>query len=427
MTRSHNSFDDPINNPIDTPQQREHELLALSYYRHPEIQATREEIRTYWLDLAQPSAVMLRCFEASFDEVMFGAVIWALNQDPLYPKVITISRLPHTLAGEAIPGSRWGIDNPDSIYRVIPISGDEAYRIHGRVAISRLVENYFTLWSPTMQTVGLLSGKDLQVDDEGRFTITVDSSPANGRANHIQSCPEAHEFYIRDVILDWDADRANELRIERLGAPPSRPPFTERENLARIKAYMHKWATNTTRWNQQALGRPVNAFDFVIDRDSDGALRNQIYIMGHFALPDDNTALVLDVDMGGADYFIAPITNVWGTTNEIVTRNGCLNKHQSVQNDDGSYTFVLALRDPLMHNWLDPTDLPEGILTLRWAEFDGGKPSDSFGVKSQLIVLDDLARVLPKGCRKISAQDRAQQLAARASSYAWRLAQESKA
>ena len=69
MTRCHN--------PIDTPQQREHEVLALSYYRHPEIQAAREEIRAYWLDLAKPSAVMLRCFEASFDEVMFGAVIWA--------------------------------------------------------------------------------------------------------------------------------------------------------------------------------------------------------------------------------------------------------------------------------------------------------------------------------------------------------------
>jgi len=417
----------PMLNPIDTPEQREHELLALSYYRHPEIQSARDDVRTYWLALAQPSPVMLQCFEASFDEVMFGAVIWALNQDPLYPKVITISRLPHTLAGEAIPGSRWGIDNPDSIYRVIPINGDEGYRIHGRVAARPLVENYFTLWSPTMQTVGLLSGRDLQVDTEGRFTITVDNTPANGRANHIQSCAEAHEFYIRDVILDWDADRANELRIERLGPTPSRPPFTEQENLQRIKAYMHKWATNTTRWNQQALGRPVNAFDFVIDRDSDGALRDQIYIMGHFALSDANSALVLDVDMGGANYFIAPITNIWGTTNEIVTRNGCLNKHQSVQNDDGSYTFVLALRDPLVHNWLDPTDMPEGILTLRWAEFDGGKPGAGFGVTSRLVKLDELARELPPGCGRISAQDRQRQSAVRAASYGWRLAQENAA
>ncbi len=416
MTRCHN--------PIDTAQQREHELLALAYYRHPEIRAARDEIRAYWLDLALPSAAMRTCFESSFEEVMFGAVIWALNQDPLYPKVITISRLAHTLAGEQIPGSRWGIDNPDSIYRVIPISGDERYVIRGRVAEQRLVENYFTLWSPTMQTVGLLSGHELVVDNAGYFEISVDSSPAEGRANHIQTNRDAHEFYIRDVIFDWAQDRANELSVERLGAAPSRPPFTEREQLDRIKAYMHKWATNTTRWNQQALGRPVNAFDFIIDRDSDGALRSQIYIMGHFALADDNSALVLDVNMGGAEYFIAPITNVWGTSNEIVTRNGCLNKHQAMPNADGTYTFVLSLKDPGVHNWLDPTDMAEGILTLRWAEFADGKPDANFGVKSRLTSIEEVAQSLSAARKNFSPQDRKEQLTARASSYAWRLATE---
>ena len=39
----------------------------------------------------------------------------------------------------------------------------------------------------------------------------------------------------------------------------------------------------------------------------------------------------------------------------------------------------LAGSDPavvpaIVHNWLDPTDMPEGILTLRWAEFAGGTP-----------------------------------------------------
>jgi hypothetical protein len=408
-------------NPIDTPQQREHELFALSYYRHPEILAAREAVRAEWLALVEPSADMLSCFESSFEEVMFGAAIWALNQDPLYPKVITISRLPHVLRGEPIPGSRWGIDNPDSVYRVIPISGDESYRIHGRVAQRRLVENYFTLWSETMQTVGLLSGGELVVDDAGFFDISVDSSPPAGRVNHIQSGPSAHEFYIRDVIFDWGEDRANELSVERLGSAAVRAPFSERENLERIKAYMHKWAMNTARWNRQALDRPVNAFDFVIDRDSDGALRNQIYIMGHFALPDSECALVLDVDMGGAKYFIAPITNIWGTTNEIVTRNGSLNMRQSIANEDGSYTFVLSLRDPGVHNWLDPTDMLEGILTLRWAEFEGGRAGASLGVQSRLLSLDELAGALPKDHKRLTAAQRQKQLSVRAHSYAWRL------
>jgi hypothetical protein len=410
------------NNPIATPEQREHELRALEVFNLPEIRTAREAVRDYWLDLASPSPEMRRCFDWAFEEVMFGAVVWALNQDPLYPKVITITRLPHRLGDVEIPGSRWGIDNPDSIYRVIPISGDERYVIRGKAAERRLVENYFTLWDPQMQTVGLLNGKDLVLDDQGRFEITVDSGPADGRANHVQTGPDAHEFYIRDVIANWGEDRANELSIERLG-PAARAPFSEAELLARVKDYMHRWATNSSRWNNQALQKPANEFSFTIDRDSDGALRNQIYIMGHFQLPDDRAALVLEVDMGGAEYFIAPITNVWGTSNGITDRTGCLNMAQSLANPDGSFTYVVSLRDPGVHNWLDPTDLAEGILTLRWAEFPGDQPGESLGVRSRLVSLDDLEGALPADTPRLTPEARAGQQRARADSYAWRLAE----
>lgn len=409
-------------NPVDTAEQCEHEVLALHYFQLPEVEAEKERVRAMWLELAAPSAVMRSCFDRAFEEVMFGAVIWALNQDPLYPKVVTITRLPHRSGGRDIPGSRWGIDNPDSIYRVIPVSGDERYVIRGRVAERRLVENYFTLWSPTMQTVGLLDGKDLVVDDDGYFEVYVDSDPPGERANHVRTGPDAHEFYIRDVIFDWAEDRANELGVERLGPPPLRPPRGEAENIALIREYMHRWASNTTRWNAQAMDRPANEFSFTIDRDSDGALRNQIYIMGNFVLPDADTALVLDVHMGGADYFIAPITNVWGTTNEIVARNGCLNRCQALANRDGTYTFVLSLRDPGVHNWLDPGDLAEGILTLRWAEFAGGRPGDDLGVRSRLVPLAELAQALPADTPVVDAASRRRQLEQRAASYAWRLA-----
>ncbi len=410
-------------NPVDTPEQREHEMLGLAYHQHPEIAAERERLRGYWLDLVQPSDAMRGCFERSFEEVMYGAVIWALNQDPLYPKVITITRLPHSLRGVRIPGSRWGIDNPDTVYRVIPVDHTQRYVIRGRVAERRLVENYFTLWNRHMQTVGLLDGKDLVVDAQGYFEVSVDADPPGGRPNHVRLTEDAHEFYIRDVIFDWANDRANELSVERLGGEPPRPPWSEKENLTRIRQYLHDWATNTTRWNRQALDKPANAFGFVIDRDSDGALRNQIYILGQFVLPDADTALVLNVTMGGAAYFIAPITNVWGTTNEIVQRNGCLNRCQALPDTDGAYTFVLAMRDPGVHNWLDPTDMPEGILTLRWAEFATGRPGPDLGVRSALVPLAELDAVLPAGVPRVDAVGRREQLERRAQSYAWRLAE----
>ena len=68
--------------------------------------------------------------------------------------------------------------------------------------------------------------------------------------------------------------------------------------------------------------------------------------------------------------------------------------------------------------------MPEGILTLRWAEFAGGTPSATFGVKSRLTTLDELAGTLPPACRRISPQEREQQLARRADSYAWRIAEQ---
>ena len=78
-----------------------------------------------------------------------------------------------------------------------------------------MTENYFTLWQENMNTVDVLNGKDLVLDSDRRFEISVDSEPANGRPNHVRSAPEAHEFYIRDVMLDWAEDEPNELHVER--------------------------------------------------------------------------------------------------------------------------------------------------------------------------------------------------------------------
>ena len=141
---------------------------------------------------------------------------------------------------------------------------------------------------------------------------------------------------------------------------------------------MAAFVRNTRRYNQQAYGKPANTLEYTIDRDSDGALGNQIYLLGHFDLEYEE-ALVVDVRLGGARYFVAPITNHWGTTNGIVDRTGSLNLAQSLRNDDGTLTLVVSKHDPGVPNWLDPSGMREGILTLRWAEFEGGAPGADLG------------------------------------------------
>jgi len=406
--------------PVATPSQHEHERLALELTRHPTVRAAYDRVASHWLAKADPGPDMRARFDSAFEEVMYSAAVWSLNQDPLRPKVVTITRLEHPLGELRIPGSRWGIDNPDSVYRVIPISGSERYRITGRVAESRLPENYFTLWDKDFNTVDVLDGSKLVLDEDRRFTISVDSELRGDRPNHVRSDPTAHEFYIRDVLQDWAVDTPNELEIERLGDPPTDAPIDRDGQAERTAEFMLHYADSTVRWNQQAYGKPVNELQYTIDRDTDGGLRDQIYIMGHFDLEDDQ-ALVIDVTLGGAGYFIAPITNCWGTTNGIVDRTGCLNKAQSVANADGSYTFVLSKHDPGVHNWLDPSDMREGILTLRWAEFPGGRPTPEVGAQSRVVALDRLREELPAETRFVDRAARASQLSSRAAAYLRRL------
>ncbi len=418
MTPSH---PDAPSNPIATTEQHETERRALELFGHPRLVETREEIRDYWTKSLPRSDEMLACLDPAFEEVMFSAVVWSLNQDPLRPKVVTITRLPHRLGELRIPGSRWGLDNPDSVYRVIPIDGDERYVIRGQAPRHRMTENYFTLWDRDMATVDVLDGRRLELGADGAFEITVDRDPANGRPNHVRSTPEAHEFYIRDVLMDWKRERINRLSIERLGGAPGRPAPSLEEELELAARYMWKWARETDRWNAQPEGIPVNHFEFKIDRDTDGALRSQIYVLGHFRLASDDEALVLTVDLGGADYFVAPISNAWGTTLDIQNRTASLNRAQSQPNADGTITYVLSVRDPGVHNWLDPCGLHEGTLTLRWAEFAKDRPEGGPSVTSRVVPLAGLRDHLPAETAFVTPEMRRRQCEERAASYAWRL------
>ena len=405
--------------PIATAVQHEHELAALELTEHPTVKAAYRTVAENWLGRAKPSDAMRERFDAAFAEVMFSAAVWSSNQDKLRPKVTCITRLAHPVSGRQIPGSRWGIDNPDSVYRVIPISGDERYEIRGRVGENRMTENYFTLWDANMGTVDVLNGRTMNVDSDGSFTITVDSEPAGGRPNHVQSTPAAHEFYIRDVLLNWDRDDPNHLEVERIGGAPAVPARTLDEQAEATAEMMAYFANFTGKLSHGIYKMPSNHFNLAWSADKVGAMRNQVYVMGRFELLPDE-AFVVDVSDGGAEYFTVPLSNIWGTTLELVDRTGSLNKAQSVANEDGTYTYVIAATDPGCQNWIDTDGLNEGILTLRMAEFGGDGPKEDLGARGRVVKLDALDREAPT-LKPVSPADRTAELADRRSAYLRRL------
>lgn len=405
--------------PVATPEQHEHELAALDLLSHPTVKAAYASVAETWLGRARASEVMRARFEAAYAEVMYSAAVWSSNQDPLRPKVTCITRLGHPVDGREVPGSRWGIDNPDTVYRVIPVSGEERYEIRGRVGANRMTENYFTLWNQHMGTVDVLDGRRMHVEADGSFVITVDSGDAGGRPNHVRSTPEAHEFYIRDVLLDWGTDDLNSFEIVRLGGAPSRPAPTLDEQAEATAAMMAHFADFTGKLSHGMYKTPPNHFSLAWQADHTGAMRNQVYVAGRFLL-EPGEAFVVDVNDGGAEYFTVPLSNIWGTTLDIAERTGSLNKAQSAPNPDGTYTYVISAEDPGVHNWIDTDGLPEGILTLRMAEFGPEGARQDLSAAGRVVKLADLDRELPDAPR-VSSTERAAQLAARRASYLRRL------
>jgi hypothetical protein len=405
--------------PVATTSQHEQELAALELTGHPTVKAAYRSVAQTWLGRAKASEPMRASFDDAFAEVMFSAAVWSSNQDKLRPKVSCITRLGHPVADHAIPGSRWGIDNPDSVYRVIPISGDERYEIRGRVGENRMTENYFTLWDANMGTVAVLNGRTMEVGSDGSFTITVDSEPAAGRPNHVQSTPEAHEFYIRDVLLNWDRDDANHLTVQRFGTGPATPPRTPDQQADATAAMMAYFANFTGKLSHGVYKVAPNDFNLAWSADKAGAMRNQVYVMGRFDL-NPGESFVVDVSDGGAEYFTVPLSNIWGTTLDIVDRTGSLNKAQSVPNEDGTYTYVISPTDPGVANWIDSDGLNEGILTLRMAEFGSDGPKEDLGAHGRVVKLDDLEAEVPT-LRRVSERERATELADRRAGYLRRL------
>jgi len=403
----------PVDHPVATAEQHEHELAALELVQHPTVKAAYAEVAERWLERSKPTAAMRACFDAAFEEVMFSAAVWSSNQDPLRPKVTCITRLAHEVDGRRVPGSRWGIDNPDTVYRIIPISGSERYVIRGRVGEHRMTENYFTLWDDRMGTIDVLDGRRMHVESDGSFEITVDADEAGGRPNHIRSTDAAKELYIRDVLLDWGRDDPNSFTVERLGGAPTTPPLTLDEQAERTAATMVYFADFTGKLSHGIGKMPANHFAHRWTADHTGGLRNQVYVMGRFELAPDE-AFVVDVSDGGAEYFTVPVSNVWGTTFDILDRTGSLNKSQAVTNPDGTYTFVVSGTDPGAHNWVDTGGIPEGIITCRMAEFGPGGAKEDLSVQGRVVKLAELPD-LPQ------VADRSAQLAARRSSYLRRL------
>ena len=430
-TASRNSFDDDSFflsevNLTATVEQREMEALALEMLDSPVIVAARENAEHRFRILAgehgsNAPAEAFVGIEAKMREWAYHYLLLGINSDPNYPKVLGHGYgPPHNWMGMEVPGCR-GLgtaENPDNHYIFIPITSHARFELYGKVQSPAIHDVNFWLTSNLSMSsnVNGLMWDEIEIDDDGRFTITIDSQPANGRPNHLQSTVDTMWLFIRDSRKAWD-QRPNAYRIRRLD-PPTAPPLSIEEiGLVARRFIIDDVATNF--WFRQMVGfLEPNTIHGPDNTGKIGGMVTQKILRGRLDMTEDQ-AYVLTMGAGGSEYWVLVLYDWWLMSGNFWSAPSCINNGQSVENADGTHTYVFSIKDPGVHNWVSTEGLEHSLFMNRWqclpqtGEGAGGNP----WAKGELVQLDALRSVLPADTKWVTPQEREQQLADRLASF----------
>jgi hypothetical protein len=362
-------------------------------------------------------------FPNMIDEYLFHHAFRAANGDGNYPEVARFMVPAHHWFGRDVPGSRWAGDSPDFIYRTIPIAHGGRYEIRGTNAGSvPPTVNYSLMGDSTASPVTqfLLDSLDMTFEADGSFLITIDSEPANGRPNHIQTKPGADFLMIRDALLDWNSQKPNALEVARLD--PDGPPRSEDEmarHYARIALDGVYYAYYCT---QSGSGQAPNEIRTPMSSAAFGGMASQVGTKANLVMTADD-ALIVRSNLAGAGFSNVVLTDVFHMSIGYWERTSSLNARQMTPDNDGDYTFVISARDPGIHNWLDNGGQTRMIFGQRWQAFARDVPRIDPWMNGRLVKFDDLAKELPGGVRTIDSAGRAAQLAERLAGFQRRFAE----
>jgi len=131
---------------------------------------------------------------------------------------------------------------------------------------------------------------------------------------------------------------------------------------------------------------------------------------------------VVTIDPLSAAYFGFQLNDDWMTPPDYINHLAGVSRAQAKPNSDGTYTYVISVRDPGVWNWVDPVGLHEGGYVLRWQRMGDPKaPVDKAVRQTDLVKLADLKTVLPANTVWVDAEGRRAQIANRVKAFWKRL------
>lgn len=360
----------------------------------------------------------------SVEEHLFHACLVAANETPLSPRFVWSITPDHEWMGLSVPGSRFGQDNCDNIYRLSTIDAGVTYRIAGRFASPALCD--FSICALPAQigehmaadVVGFIAASTIDVEPDGSFSIIVDATPTEGRRNHL-SIAGARSLMVRDSMADWNVERPTALTIERTDGPAQDDydAATASVRAAELAGIISAFFLENIQ-HGMFEGGPLNSVDDPVPSGARGGLVTQCATGGYYRLGDDE-ALVLTLDRMGARYLGIQIVDMWMLSYEYRNHVSCLNHSQALPDADGLFRLVISTRDPGVPNWLDGSGNACGCILVRWQHLPSTAKLEG-SASSQIVRIDALRSVLPSETPIVDSSARAVQRCERFEGYSRR-------
>ena len=448
--------------PLGTPAQISRERIAMRTANTLPVNLMKFVLRQGFLAAANqqfarvggPDQANLDRLNNAVDEYALASAFSQQILNPMDPAVVTQVAPPHNWYGLTVGGSRLLYDNPDTIYRFIPVNKTSEYVLTGRLYEGIPADTTFSVLEGTSGTTSrILTLDDLDVSPDGSFVITVSGAAATpGQRNHLQLTSSSTLIAARNTLGDWAVEEPMELEVQRVSGPPNSlfaqlggfvllgSLVNDNPLLASLASLIPPLAiaeAPIVRGSLTALLMIVRGanqeakYMALATTDPEGQLRppnvmtppasnaeflaNQLQSNGYFQLADDE-ALILTIDPASAGFFTVPVYDDWTITGDYWNEQTSLNNYQSVANLDGTYTMVVSPTDPLVRNWVSTGGLNQGIISMRFQNLDPEAP-DTPTVESQKVKIAELADYLQAGTVLVTPEQRAAQLAVRKAGF----------
>jgi len=281
--------------------------------------------------------------------------------DPAFPE---LRRMVHETV-------KMGADNPDNHYFNSQISGKYEYKITGKrnsvdyIGFFTQNGNYGSTGG--LAPCGVLEGKDLHVDDEGKFEIILSNEPKG--QNWLKIEEDTSLLMVRQTFFDRSKENPAELKIENLDGKKSPDPVTPGridDGLKTASMFVAGASLLFARWAKdfQKHSNRLPVFD-PEKSNAAGGDASIIYHHSYWKLVDDE-ALLIKVKPYECDNWNFQLNNYWMESLDYRFFNICINKGSAVLEPDGHVKVIVAYQDPGHPNWIQTCGHNEGTMCWRW-------------------------------------------------------------